>query len=119
VDRDGSPKLLSWVVVLGALLAFVVYVLVRFYSLPPFCTYPACVTMLRFSDSSMVSAVAALGCVVLSTFLWPRLFLVAAGGALIVSVMTGFGTGAAFWPIVNILCLVVPIGLLLMHRLDR
>jgi hypothetical protein len=118
MESDGSPKLLSWVVVLSALLTFVVYVLTRFYSLPPFCTRPACVTMLRFLDISMVSAVAALACIVLSTFLWPRLFLVAAGGALIVSVVTGFGTGVDFWPIVNLLCLVVPIGLLLIHRLD-
>ena len=63
MERDGSAKLLSWVVVLGALFAFVVYVLVRFYSVSPL-----------FLNSSMVSAIAALVCVVLSTFLWPRLF---------------------------------------------
>jgi hypothetical protein len=76
-----------------------------------------------FLDISAISSFAALGCAALAAFnIWPRVLpmaAVAAVGAVIVSVVAGFGTGIGMWSVPNLIVMPVLTSLLLIRWLDR
>jgi hypothetical protein len=124
VDSDGSKVPFGSFVVLTLeavllVVLFLIYGVFRMHLVPPFCNRPECVTMRVFLDISGISSLVALGCAALASIIWPRVLLMVAVGASIVSIGAGVRTGIDMWSIPNALVMVVLISLLLVKWVDR
>jgi hypothetical protein len=126
--HSDEPGCLFTFAVVGAELLFVGWFLGQFLLDPTRCGGPGCETMRAALNLSVISAVVGIGCVVLlagtNAFnirirIPPRLLLVAATGAFAIAAVASVRAGLIILPLIDVVLMLVPIGLLLAHELTQ
>ena len=123
--RDERGCLVTFAVV-AAELVFVGWFLGQFLLDPARCGGPGCETMRAALSLSVISAVVGIGCVVLPACnnafniqIPPILILATATGAFAIAAVAGVKAGLIILPLIDVILMLVPTGLLLAHELTR
>lgn len=105
---------------LGAFLLYVDYLVIATHTGPSFCSRPACEALRKMLNVSAASTVVALSSAVLAACnIGTRALSVAASGALLISVVTGFLTGESLWSLPNAAVTIIVTWLLLLLVADQ